>query len=404
MSKSIWLICKYASPEKYFFGTRHFSFAEEWVKHGHDVTIFTSNSSHLTDKLPQFRGTRMIEEIQGVCTVWLQVLKTNKSFSATRVLSWLHFEWKVLITTKRQFKRPDVIIASSLSILSIISGYLLARYYKARFILEIRDIWPLSAMQLGGYCSNHPFIWVLGKLEKFGYRKAYVIVGTMPNLIEHVQEVEPKFKACICIPQGINEELLNSVESLSEKYIADTFTPNTFKVAYAGTINPNNPIEVLLEAVSQLPDEEQVEAYILGSGSMLATYKAKYAFCNRIKFIPPIPKKQVKAFLQQTDLCFDSVKSELARFGLSRNKWIDYMNAGRPIVCSYSGYESMINEALSGSFVPFGNVDLLKKEIIMYKNLPLADRLAMGIRAQSYLKENRLFKKLSLEYQIYFGE
>lgn len=404
MAKSIWLICKYASPEKYFFGTRHFYFAEEWVKNGHEVTIFTSNASHLTDKLPRFRGSRMVEEIQGVGTVWLKVLKTAKSSSAARVLSWLHFEWKVLSTSKRQFKRPDVIIASSLSILSIISGYLLARYYKARFILEIRDIWPLSAMQLRGYSSNHPFMWFLGKLEKFGYRKADLIVGTMPNLIEHVQEVEPNFKACICIPQGIKEELLNGVEPLNEQYSAVTFTPNTFKVAYAGTINPNNPIEVLLEAVSKMPEEEQVEAYILGSGSMLDTYKEKYASCNRIKFIPPIPKKQVKAFLQQTDLCFDSIDSEIARFGLSRNKWIDYMNAGRPIVCSYSGYQSMINEALSGSFVPFGNVDLLVKEIIRYKNLPVADRLAMGLRARSYLKENRLFKKLSLEYQFYFGE
>jgi len=402
MTKSIWLICKYASPEKYFFGTRHFYFAEEWVKNGHEVTIFTSNASHLTDKLPQFPGSRMVEEIQGVRTVWLNVLKTAKSSSAARVLSWIHFEWKVLNISKRQFKKPDVIIASSLSILSIISGYLLARYYKARFILEIRDIWPLSAMQLGGYSSNHSFMWLLGKLEKFGYRKADVIVGTMPNLIEHVQEVEPKFKACICIPQGIKEELLNSLESLSEQYIAETFTPNTFKVAYAGTINPNNPIEVLLKAVSIMPEEEQVEAYILGSGSMLATYKEKYSFCKRIKFIPPIPKKQVKAFLQHTDLCFDSIDSEIARFGLSRNKWIDYMNAGKPIVCSYSGYQSMINESQSGSFVPFGNVDLLAKEIIRYKTMSTEEISAMGNRALKYLRENRLFSQLAREYEILF--
>jgi glycosyltransferase involved in cell wall biosynthesis len=402
MAKSIWLICKYASPEKYYFGTRHFYFAEEWVKNGHEVTIFTSNSSHLTDQLPQFTGGRMIEEIHGVRTVWLKVLKTVKSSSAVRILSWLHFECKVLITLKNQFKKPDVVIASSLSIFSIISGFLMARYYRARFILEIRDIWPLSAMQLGGYTSNHPFIWLLGKLEKFGYRMADVVVGTMPNLIEHVKEVEPKFKACICIPQGIKEEQLFAFESLSEQYIKETFTPCTFKVAYAGTINPNNPIEVLLKAVSIMPEEEQVEAYILGSGSMLATYKEKYSYCKRIKFIPPIPKKQVKAFLQHTDLCFDSIDSEIARFGLSRNKWIDYMNAGKPIVCSYSGYQSMINESQSGSFVPFGNVDLLAQEIIRFKKMSTEEISAMGKRAQKYLRENRLFSQLAREYEILF--
>ncbi len=402
MAKSIWLICKYASPEKYYFGTRHFYFAEEWVKNGYEVTIFTSNASHLTDQLPQFTGGRMIEEIHGVCTVWLKVLKTVKSSSAVRILSWLHFELKVLITPKNQFKKPDVVIASSLSILSIISGFLTARYYRARFILEIRDIWPLSAMQLGGYTSNHPFIWLLGKLEKFGYRRADVVVGTMPNLIEHVQEVEPKFKACVCIPQGIKEELLFAFEPLSEHYIKETFTPCMFKVAYAGTINPNNPIEVLLEAVAKLPEDEQVEAYILGSGLMLAMFKEKYASCKRIKFITPLPKKHVKAFLQQIDLCFDSIDSEIARFGLSRNKWIDYMNAGKPIVCSYSGYQSMINESQSGSFVPFGNVDLLAQEIIRYKKMSTEEISAMGNRAQKYLSEHRLFSQLAREYEILF--
>ena len=139
MTKTVWLICKYASPEKYFFGTRHFYLAEEWVKSGHDVTIFTSNSSHLTDKLPQFKEGRMLETIDGVKTIWLNVFKTKKNSSMGRILGWVHFELKVLFTSKRKFKKPDVIIASSLSILSIISGFLLSRYYKARFILEIRS-------------------------------------------------------------------------------------------------------------------------------------------------------------------------------------------------------------------------------------------------------------------------
>jgi len=402
LPKTVWLICKYASPDKYYFGTRHFYFAEEWVKNGHDVTIFTSNASHLTDKLPQFEGGKMIEDIQGVRTVWLKVLKTNKSSSAARVLSWLHFEWKVLFTSKSHFQKPDVIIASSLSIMSIISGYLLSRRYKARFILEIRDIWPLSAIQLGGYSARHPFIWLLGKLERFGYRKADVIVGTMPNLIEHVAEVEPRFKACICIPQGIKSEQLDASEPLLADYIAQTFTPNTFKVVYAGTINPNNPIEVLLKAIAQLPAEDKIEAYILGSGSMLGGYKKKYAFCDRIKFIAPIPKKHVKAFLEHTDLCFDSIDSEIARFGLSRNKWIDYMNAGKPIVCSYSGFQSMINESNCGSFVPFGDVEGLAAEIKSLKEMPESRRREMGIRAQNYLRVNRLFEKLALEYQSIF--
>ncbi len=372
------------------------------MKNGHEVTIFTSNSSHLTDKLPKFSGGRMEEDINGVRTIWLKVVKGTNSSSMARVLSWIQFEWKVLFTSKKDIKKPDVILASSLSILSIISGFILSRLYKARFILEIRDIWPLSAIQLGGYGPKHAFMWLLGKLEKFGYKKADVIVGTMPNLIEHVKEVQPDYKTCVCIPQGIKENFLYSSEPLDDNFIAETFSPNTFKITYAGTINHNNPIEVLLKAVSILPEEEQVEAYILGSGELLKFYKEKYAVCNRIKFISPIPKNLVKGFLNHTDLCFDSIEPAIARFGLSRNKWIDYMNSGKPIICSYSGYESMINEAQCGSFVPFGNVELLAAEILKYKSLSITDRFEIGNRGRLYLEENRLFKKLSSEYQNHF--
>jgi hypothetical protein len=136
---------------------------------------------------------------------------------------------------------------------------------------------------------------------------------------------------------------------------------------------------------------------------MLETYKKKYSNCKRIKFISQIPKKKVKDFLQHTDLCFDSVDSEIAKYGLSRNKWIDYMNAGRPIVCSYNGYQSMINEAGCGSFVEFGNIDLLSKEILRFKNMSKEERKLMGERARDYLKKNRLFSTLALQYQSFFN-
>jgi hypothetical protein len=74
-------------------------------------------------------------------------------------------------------------------------------------------------------------------------------------------------------------------------------------------------------------------------------------------FAPSVPKSMVNNLLGFTDVCFDSFSSDLAKYGLSRNKWIDYMYAGKPIICSYSGFQSMINEVDSGSFVEFNNLN-----------------------------------------------
>jgi UDP-GlcNAc:undecaprenyl-phosphate GlcNAc-1-phosphate transferase len=46
----------------------------------------------------------MVEEIHGVRTVWLKVLKSVKSSSALRVLGWIQIEWKVITTSKRNFR------------------------------------------------------------------------------------------------------------------------------------------------------------------------------------------------------------------------------------------------------------------------------------------------------------
>ena len=76
---NIWYISKYASSAKYKAGTRHFYLGEEWVKTGNDVTVISSNSSHLSDSFPQFKQSCMTEVINGVRAVWLNVFK-SKSF------------------------------------------------------------------------------------------------------------------------------------------------------------------------------------------------------------------------------------------------------------------------------------------------------------------------------------
>lgn len=400
--ESIWLICKYASPDKYFFGTRHFYLAEEWVKNGFDVTIFTSNSSHLTDDLPKFKANYLIEFIEGIRTIWINLPRFKNPSSIIRIFSWILFEAKIFWFDKKQIPKPKIIIVSSLSILSIISGYYYSKKYQARFILEIRDIWPLSIIHLGGYSKINPFIFFLSWLEAFGYRNADVIIGTMPNLEEHVRNVEPNYKMCYCIPQGIKREFLDLADPLPVGYVDMTFTKGTFKIGYAGTINKNNPIEILLDVVNLIPANLNVEVYILGKGTMLNYYKKKYSDCKQIKFVSPIPKRQVATFLKHMDVCFDSIDSEIAKYGLSRNKWIDYMNSGKPIICSYSGFPSMINEAMCGSFTRFGDKEDLQNEIMKYMQMSKEDRCAIGYRGKQFLIQNRLFETLAVKYQNFF--
>lgn len=400
---NIWYISKYASPQKYFFGTRHFYLSEEWVKKGDEVCVFTSNSNHLSkNQLPQFKGKSFVENINGVKTIWLNTYKNKTSSGLKRLISWFHFEWQLLSLSKKKFKKPDVIIVSSLSLLTVLNGWRFSKKYKAKFIFEVRDIWPLSAIELGGFSKYHPLILFLAAIEKFGYKKADAIIGTMPNLQEHVFEIIGSNAKCFCIPQGLSIGFYRNQKKLSDDYLKKYIPSNKFIIAYAGTINVNNPLDTFFEAAKLLRENNEIHFLVLGSGSMKDKWIEFAKSFQNVSFPPPVQKAEVNNFLSTVDICYDSIDSTIGRYGLSRNKWIDYMYAEKPVICSFSGFQSMINEANSGTFVEYGNAKKLVDAILDYAKLDEEKITEIGKRGKKFLLENRTFDKLAEEYKNIF--
>jgi glycosyltransferase involved in cell wall biosynthesis len=107
----------------------------------------------------------------------------------------------------------------------------------------------------------------------------------------------------------------------------------------------------------------------------------------------------VQAVLARCDLLYFSVHvSKVWRFGQSLNKVIDYMLAGKPVVASYTGFPSMINEAGCGSYVPAGDVPALRREVERYAHMLASERAEMGARGRAWILANRQYPKLAEDY------
>jgi glycosyltransferase involved in cell wall biosynthesis len=118
-----------------------------------------------------------------------------------------------------------------------------------------------------------------------------------------------------------------------------------------------------------------------------------------LTFAPRVAKSMVQTVLSKCDLLYFSVHvSKVWQYGQSLNKVIDYMMAGKPIVASYTGFPSMINEADCGSYVPAGDVKALQKEVERYAQMPELERMVMGARGRSWLLANRKYTKLAEDY------
>lgn len=406
MKPCIWYISKYlAPPTRASAGGRGYLIMREFVRMGYDCVVITSDSNQLSE-VPQLDEAYLLQQTDGMQLCWVRTLKYTVAKSLRRVLSWLDYEWRLWRLPKHHFAAPDVIIVSSLSLLSILNGFLLRRRYGCRLVFEIRDIWPLTITEEGGFNNWNPLVLGLGLIEKLGYRYADQIVGTMPNLGEHVAEVLGEAKITHCIPMGVDEQALTKEEPLPADYIEKYIPEDKFIVVHAGTIGITNALETLFNCAEAMNNDQQVHFLIVGEGPLRAHYQKKYSHLTNLTFAPHVPKKMVQSVLSQCDLLYFSVHpSKVWKYGQSLNKVIDYMLAGKPILASYTGYPSMINEADCGTYIPAGDKHALYREIQRYANMDAQEREVMGQRGREWVLNYRGYQMLAKEYlAILFGQ
>jgi glycosyltransferase involved in cell wall biosynthesis len=360
--------------------------------------IITSDSNQLAE-VPVLDTPYLVQNSDGIQLYWIRTMKYSVAKSLRRIVSWLDFEWRLWLMPKDALPTPDVVVVSSLSLLTVLNGFLLRRRYKCRLVLEIRDIWPLTITEEGGFSRWNPLVLGLGLIEKLGYRYADAIVGTMPNLGEHVASVLGQPKLTHCIPMGVDEATLMAGSMLPTDYVDKHIPRGKFIVAHAGTIGITNALDTLLNCAESMHDDPRVHFLVVGEGDLRTHYQQKYAHLTNLTFAPRVPKQMVQAVLSHCDLLYFSVHvSRVWKYGQSLNKVIDYMLSSKPVVASYTGYPSMINEADCGSYVPAGDVTALRREVQRYAVMDVTQREAIGRRGREWILAHRRYETLAKNY------
>ncbi|WP_323658882.1 glycosyltransferase family 4 protein [Aliarcobacter butzleri] len=395
---NILCISKYASPPNYSkMPARLFILAKEFIKLRHNTTLITSDSNHFS-LYPNTENTYNFETVEGVCLCWIKTKKYVKTASLARVLSWFDFEKKLFKLDLNKIEKPDVVLVSSLSIFSIIYGYYLKKKFNSFLVFEIRDIWPLTMTEEGGFSKWHPLVLLIGFIEKFGYKKADLVVGTMPRLDLHVKNILGYERPFHCSPLGFDP--INYQEAIIEYNPFDgVFPKNKVIVGYAGSMGITNALEPFIETIKVLKNKENIHFMLVGSGDLKENFEQELKNFKNVTFLARIGQNEVKYFLQKCDILYLSTKdSKVWEYGQSMNKVVEYMIAGKPIIASYTGYPSMINKANCGYFEDTSNVDSLKNKILSIVNLTQEERNNLGLNGKEWIYENRQYSKLAKEY------
>jgi glycosyltransferase involved in cell wall biosynthesis len=394
MKRNIWIINEYAGSPNHGMEFRHYYLAKEFLQNDFSVTIISSTYSHLFKNSPK-KGKEKIDDVN---YLWLKTFNYGQSHNRKRVLKWFLFALKIFILPFR-LKKPDVIIVSPMAPFSILPAWLIAKIFRAKLIFEVKDIWPLSLVKLGGFSPKHPFIQFMKLFENFALKKSDKIVSNLQNYDKYLEEnrINRDFK---WISNGIDLTEMKDIEPISPK-LENLIPKDKFIVGYTGTIGTANALDSFL-ASSQYLKNDNIVFVLIGDGQEKGNLKLKFKSKN-ILFLDSIPKRQIQSVLNHFDICFIGWnKKDLYKYGISANKIFDYMYSGKPILNAFSGGENVLDIADCGITVEAENPQEIAKGVLKFYNMSEAERLKMGKNGHAYVINHFTYEKLSKDYMSLF--
>lgn len=371
-------------------GTRHFELGSHLVASGHEFTVVASDVAYLNGKKVDKPRD---EQINGLRVLRARTLAGVHKSYLWRVVSFLSFMTSAA-WTGLTVRRIDLVMGTSPPLFQALSAWLVSVIRRKPFLLEIRDLWPEFAIDIG-LLKNPVLIWLARRLEHFLYARATHLLVNSPAYREYLIAHGIAPSKVSFIPNGVdtgmfadqNPAAANSTPSLRQEFSLE----QKFIVTYAGALGMANDIDTILDAAVLLAKSRpEVQLLFVGDGKERPRLEARVQELGlaNVTFAGSRPKSQMPSILAESDACLATLK-DIPMFRTTYpNKVFDYMAAARPTILAIDGVIRDVVEAAGGGvFTPPGQAGPLAAVIERLASNPAAAR-AQGLAAQRYVRQH----------------
>ena len=226
---------------------------------GHEVTVICQKPNYPNINLFDKRRFNNYEKYKGlslrIYRAWVWI--NDRDSFLKRIIYFNSFMISAIIKSIR-LPKPDVYIASSPSLFTGLGGVIISKLYGKPLILDIRDIWPESAIELGELTStfskNIGFI-----LQRMIYSKSNAFLVAVPGFSKHLSSKNYlSGKKIIPLLNGVSDEFINKGEIVSKLF------SDTINLIYAGNIGLAQDFETIIQAAKLLGNKYNF--IIIGDG------------------------------------------------------------------------------------------------------------------------------------------
>lgn len=396
-------LAHYAGSPEHGMVHAYYHLAQEWLKMGHQVTIIAASYAHPRSKQPLIRGAITEEYIDDIRYLWVRVPSYSPRNYSGRAMNILRFVMQTWFS-KLPIENADLVICSSHHPFAIFPAKKLAKRHKARLIFEVRDLWPLSLIELGQISPWHPFIWFMQRAENYAYKHAGHVVSVLSAADKYMSAHGLEPNRYSYIPNGFSVDTWVS-EALPEKTIKSIESKrleHDMLIGYAGGLNTGNALYYLIESLARLKTQHSVCLLLLGDGPnkrALSSLVLKLGLEDRVCFLGSVQKSAVADFLARVDVVFVGFqKKNFYKYGVSPTKLNDYMYAAKPVIYAIDAPHDPVEESGAGISCEAEDVEAIAKAVDKMSNLPAPERQEMGKLGYEWLLKNRNYSKLARRF------
>jgi glycosyltransferase involved in cell wall biosynthesis len=383
--KHIVLLTQYFPPEIGGGSQRSVGFVEELAALGADVTVVTPFPSYLLSKDQIEKKYKLYEKSalpSGITVYRTFVYSSDRGKFVKRILYYLSFMFSSVIVTLFKIKKIDCLITISPPYFTGISGAVIKKIKRLKFIFDIGDLWPEGAIQLG-YLKNKFVISLAEAGERWIYKNSDVINVVTRLTKEKLLKNHKFIKKILYAPNFVNTDVIK--KSPKNDSIIDRLSLRGKMVfGYAGNIGSAQGLKIVADAAEMTKGINDIAYLVIGEGvdcELLKNLKTEKKLDNLILH-PPVSREKIVDYISVFDvMIIPLIKNELFKITIP-SKLYESMAAEIPVLLGVDGEaKKIVEEAECGLwFEPENAVSLKEKIMEFYNNKMLAQKLGANGR------------------------
>ena len=223
------VITQYYKPEMGAPQNRLFEMCTGLKQLGADISVLTAMPNYPTGKIfEEYKGRFSCDEIVDDLLVkryWLYASNSRKALP--RIWSMISFSVTILFSLRYLRKRKnDFIIVESPPLTLAVSAWILAKLSGAKLIMNVSDLWPLSAKELGAISGDGFMYKTLAWLERWLYSHSSACIGQSQEIVDYI--ANHGAVQTYLFRNGVNPDRFNG--------ISETTPNDKLHIVYAGLL------------------------------------------------------------------------------------------------------------------------------------------------------------------------